>query len=173
MKKRGFTLLEMLLVIVFVFVMALLLVPGTARADDQVNIKQETAVNVSQPTNPASAFAGEIFSFMTENGIGGGAYISNQTGDMVPTISLQLGESPHKWLNWGLNTPIAEDNILKALGGYGAINGNKVIEKVINRYPTAFGTGLGYTLMYYFQDAGDIKSGLDDGLFMLFFQKQI
>jgi hypothetical protein len=151
-------------------VLGLLLVAGQVWAEE-VSIREESAVS-TEYSNPAAEFAAEVFSFMTDNGIGGGAYVSNQSNDPVPLISLQLGQSEHDWLKWGIDTPCAEDNVLKAIGVYGGVNGNKIIEKVIGRYPEKIETVVGYTTLYYFNDADNIDAGLDGGWFFLF-QKKI
>ncbi len=180
-KRRGFTLLGMLWVIVVVVCMALTLFTRVARAADEVTLPAVVVPTVATPaatttiTNPGSQLFQEIFSWFEKNGIGGGAYFSNQAGETTPVISVQLGQSEHNWLKWGALTPLPindEENILKAVGPYGALNLNKIWEKITGKYPASFESGFGYSELYYFEPVGVIDEGWDGGPY-LFFQKPI
>ncbi len=126
-----------------------------------------------EDNNPFRIFLNEVLSFIKDNNVGVSGYYSNESDKVIPTLSAQLGTSKHQWLVYGINTPISEEEGLRAVGAYTGLNGKKFAESsktstvVIDKFV------FGYNALYYFNDIknGDnieIEKGWDTGWFGLY-----
>lgn len=130
----------------------------------------EGTVTVVPEENPFRIMADEILSFAVANNIGVAGYMSSESDDMETCLAVQLGQSKHKWINYGLDFGVSEtdenDDNLNSIGVYAGINGAKIIEKLLKKsINNRVNVTIGWTEMYYFSDTDNISEGWDGGLF--------
>lgn len=139
-------------------------------AEDTTTVKTVTGSTVTvAENNPFKIVASEILSFTLAGNVGVAGYVSQESGQFQPALAVQIGQSKHKWINYGINTSLSttqESQNLAGIGAYAGINGVKVIEKALKKpLSDKISVTIGWTEMYYFSNTDKIDKGWDSGLF--------